>query len=144
MEQEKIVLPKFTVPGQTNWVKWALVGVGGMVALSVIAFTVALSQRDTDGATAREEPAPAKPADVPLAPSATPRPVPRPSTTLAATTTPAPETSPEAAEPPRRVKASSHRPRRARGSSRSLAKTSSNSSKSGKPDALDEILKRFK
>src|SRR5688572_31160597 len=89
MQQEKIVLPKFTVPGQRNWVKWALVGVGGLVALSVVAFSFALSRRNTADATAAAAP---KPVEVPLAPSATPRPLAKPAA-LAAAAAPAPDTA---------------------------------------------------
>jgi hypothetical protein len=145
MQQEKIVLPKFTVPGQTNWVKWALVGVGGMVALSVVAFGVALSKRNAADATAAATP---KSAEVPLAPSATPRPVNQPSARLAAAVPTDPAPAAEEAPAPR-VKASSHRPRRAHGGHKTLAKagsgsSASTSSKSGKSDPLDDILKRFK
>jgi hypothetical protein len=147
MQQEKIVLPKFTVPGQTNWVKWALVGVGGMVALSVVAFGVALSKRNAADATAAATP---KSAEVPLAPSATPRPVNQPSARLAAAVPRTTDPAPAAEEAPApRVKASSHRPRRAHGGHKTLAKagsgsSASTSSKSGKSDPLDDILKRFK
>ena len=79
MQQEKIVLPKFTVPGQTNWVKWALVGVGGLVVLSAVLFGVALATRTPAPEAVA---APAKPVDVPLAPSATPRPVKQPGAAL--------------------------------------------------------------
>ena len=143
MQQEKIVLPKFTVPGQTNWVKWALVGVGGLVALSVVAFGVALSKRNSD-VTATAAP---KPADVPLAPSATPRPVSKPSATLAATATPAPDkaAAPAEAAPPPKAKAVSHRPRRTQNRTLARANSASSTSKSaGKSDPLDDILKRFK
>lgn len=147
MQQEKIVLPKFTVPGQTNWVKWALVGVGGLVALSVVALGVALSQRKAPDATAAAAP---KAVEAPLAPSATPRPVPKPSATLAATATPAPDTAQAADEAPAK-KPASHRPRRAHSSHKTLARASSSNNSSarssaaaGKSDPLDDILKRFK
>src|SRR5690349_6749887 len=81
MQQEKIEFPKFTVPGQTNWVKWVLVGVGGLVVISAFTFGVALSKRNQ--ASTEVAAAPAK-VDVPLAPSATPRPVPQPNKALAA------------------------------------------------------------
>jgi hypothetical protein len=139
MQQEKIEFPKFTVPGQTNWVKWALVGVGGLVALSAVAFGLALAKRN-DAATAVA--APTRAADVPLAPSATPRPV-APATALAATAPVPAETA--AADDAPAVKAASHRPHRGHTGHARLAKAaSSGPSKSGKPDAIDELLKRFK
>jgi hypothetical protein len=141
MQQEKIELPKFTVPGQTNWGRWALVGVGGLVAVSLIAFAVALSRRPTPDITAT------KAVDVPLAPSATPRPV-KPTPTLAAANTA--EAAPAAEEAPAaKVKSTSRRPRRAHTSHKTLARaasggSSASSGKSGKSDPLDDILKRFK
>jgi hypothetical protein len=145
MQHEKIEFPKFNVPGQTNWAKWALFAVGGMVIISTFAFGVALSKRD-QAPVAKAEPAKA---DVPLAPSATPRPA-QPATALAATTAPKVETataSDDTASAP--AKAASHHPRRSSHghSGRSLAKAGSSSSpskSSGKPDAIDELLKRFK
>jgi len=138
MQQEKIVLPKFTVPGQTNWVKWALVGVGGLVALSVVAFVVALSKRPAADPVATASP---KAAEVPLAPSASPRPL-KPTPTLAAAATTA------ADEASAKVKAPSHRARRVHTNRKTLAKApsggSTSSSKAGKSDPLDDILKRFK
>jgi len=146
MQQEKIEFPKFTVPGQTNWVKWALAAVGGLVVLSAFAFGVALTRRDQTAPTATV--APAK-AEVPLAPSATPRPVPQPGTALAATAATAPDTAAAPAADDAPASAKAHRPRRSsnRGHTRSLAKASSSSSSSkssGKPDAIDELLKKFK
>lgn len=145
MHQEKIEFPKFNVPGQTNWAKWALIAVGGMVIISTFAFGVALTKRNQAPVVKAE---PAK-ADVPLAPSATPRPAPQAGTALAATTAPKVETataSDDAASAP--AKTASHRPRRSSHghSGRSLARagTSSPSKSSGKPDAIDELLKRFK
>ena len=145
MQQEKIVLPKFTVPGQTNWVKWALVGVGGLVALSVVLFTVALSKRPATDPVATAAP---KAADVALAPSATPRPV-KPNPTLAATATAAADVAPATEEgQAAKAKAPSHHARRTHATRKTLAKASSGgstgASKPGKSDPLDDILKRFK
>jgi hypothetical protein len=143
MQQEKIEFPKFTVPGQTNWVKWVLASVGGLVVLSAFAFGVALARRTPapTASAAQASPAP----DVPLAPSATPRPAPRPSAALAATGAAPVETAAASDDAPAPARAASHRPRRSHGGhARTLAKAGSSSSKSGKPDAIDELLKRFK
>ena len=146
MHQEKIEFPKFTVPGQTNWVKWVLVSVGGLVVISALAFGLALARRDPAPAVAT----PAKPVEVPLAPSATPRPVQQPAAALAAASTTPTETAtaPDDA-PASTAKRASHRPHRSQSGHRSLAKASSTASKpvangNGKPDAIDELLKRFK
>jgi hypothetical protein len=142
MQQEKIEFPKFTVPGQTNWVKWVLAGVGGLVVISAFAFGVALTRRNqvTTAVTT-----PVKASEVPLAPSATPRPVPQPGTALAATGAPKVETASTTDDAPAPAKAASHRPRRSsHGHTRALAKAVASGSKSGKPDAIDELLKRFK
>jgi hypothetical protein len=142
MQQDKFEFPKFSVPGQTNWVKWALVGVGGLVVVSAFAFGVAMTKRN-QAATAVASPA--KAADVPLAPSATPRPLPQSTTALAATAATPVETATATDAASAAPKAASHRPRRSHaGHSRSLAKAGSSSSKSGKPDAIDELLKKFK
>jgi hypothetical protein len=140
MQQEKIEFPKFTVPGQTNWVKWALVGVGGLVVVSAFAFGVALAKRNQAPTAVAM---PAKSTDVPLAPSAMPRAV-QPTTTLAATTAVPAETARAGDDAPAPVKAASHRPRRSHASHTGLAKATVGPKKSGKPDAIDELLKRFK
>jgi hypothetical protein len=142
MQQDKIEFPKFTVPGQTNWVKWALASVGGLVVLSAVAFGVALAKRpQTPAVTASQ----AGTADVPLAPSATPRRAPQPSAALAATGAAPVEAAAVSDDAPSPAKVASHRPRRSHGGhARTLAKAGSSSSKSGKPDAIDELLKRFK
>jgi hypothetical protein len=145
MHQEKIEFPKFTVPGQTNWVKWVLVGVGGLVVLSACTFAVALATRNQAPAVVA---VPAKPVDVPLAPSATPKPVPQRQAALAATSTTPAETAAASDDAPAAAKPASRRPRRSHGHAKSLAKASSGStaaaSQPGKPDAIDELLKRFK
>jgi hypothetical protein len=144
MHQEKIEFPKFTVPGQTNWVKWALVGVGGLVALSAGAFAIALAKRDQAPTAAAVA---TKSVEVPLAPSATPRPpVKQPNQAIAAASSTAADTATPSEDTPAAAKPASRRPRRSHGHAKSLAKASSSSaeSKGGKPDAIDELLKRFK
>jgi hypothetical protein len=147
MQQEKIEFPKFTVPGQTNWVKWALVGVGGLVVVSGSLFAVALAKRDAPTAAVV---APAKAPEVPLAPSATPRPAQKPAQALAAASTTPADTATTADDASAPAKAASHRPRKTtHARTRSLAKASSSSpagkaGNSGKPDAIDELLKKFK
>jgi pyruvate/2-oxoglutarate dehydrogenase complex dihydrolipoamide acyltransferase (E2) component len=143
MQQEKIEFPKFTVPGQTNWVKWVLVGVGGLVVVSTLLFGVALAKRNNQAPAVAATPAPV---DVPLAPSATPRPAQKAAPALAAATSA--ETATASDDAPAAAKPALHRPRRSsHGHTRSLAKASSSTSKSsssGKPDAIDELLKKFK
>jgi hypothetical protein len=146
MQQEKIELPKFTVPGQNNWMKWALVGVGGLVAVSFIAFGVALSRRTGTQAVVvtpvRADEAPAPAVAIPASQS-------QPKAALAAASAAPADSAPaikeEAAAP---VAAAKPKARRSshHGHTRSLAKATSGSSKpsTGKPDALDDLLKRFK
>jgi hypothetical protein len=146
MHQEKIEFPKFTVPGQTNWVKWVLVGVGGLVALSAVAFAFALAKRDQAPPAAAVA---TKAVEAPLAPSATPRPpVKQPTQALAAAGSTAAGSVTPSEDVPAAAKPASRRPRRSHGHAKSLAKASSSSSstesKAGKPDAIDELLKRFK
>jgi predicted anti-sigma-YlaC factor YlaD len=138
MQQEKLVLPKFTVPGQRDWLKWVLVGVGGLVAVNLIAFAVVLSKRTGAHASAVTS---AKADDVPLAPSATPTPVAQPKAALAVATAPVDTATPKD-DVPAKAKAPSHRSHHGHG--KALAKAGSGARRSGKPDALDELLKRFK
>src|SRR5437879_527241 len=130
MQQEKFVLPKFTVPGQRNWVKWALVGVGGLVAVNVMVFSVVLSKRTRPRSTVIA--ATARAGEPSLSPAAIPNPVPQPKAALAAATA----TAPDQAEAPARDEATAqaakalapaHRSHRSHASthSRSLAKASS-------------------
>jgi hypothetical protein len=142
MHQEKIEFPKFTVPGQTNWTKWVLVSVGGLVVLSAFAFGVALTKRNQ---TPSEVATPSR-VDVPPAPSATPPPAPQPARALAATAAPPVDTATASDSAPAPAKAAAHRPHRSHGArTKTLAKApSSSASKPGKPDAIDELLKRFK
>jgi hypothetical protein len=148
MRQEKIVLPKFTLPGQTNWVKWVLVGVGGLVAVNMIVLVLVVSKRTGVEATAV---APSAAAEVPAVQASSPPPAAQPKAAVAATASATavaqPETAaPAAAEAPK-AKASARHAHRSRGSShRALAKAGSTGqrSSSGGTDAVDELLKRFK
>ena len=152
MQQEKIVLPKFTVPGQNNWIKWVLVGVGGLVVVSVLAFGVALSRRTGTHAVAVS---PVNADEAPLSPSAAPRAPAQPAAHLAAAAAvPAdtaaaqgqgPGQSPSKDELATRTKSVSHRSHHSRVThTKTLAKAGSNGKTAGKSDALDELLKRFK
>jgi hypothetical protein len=88
-----------------------------------------------------------KSVDVPLAPSATPRPPVKQATqALAAAGSTSAETATPSEGAPAAAKPASRRPRRSHGHAKALAKASSGSteSKAGKPDAIDELLKRFK
>jgi hypothetical protein len=138
MQEEKLVLPKFTVPGQRNWVKWALVGVSGLVVLNVIVFAVVVMNRSGAKATAVAPVQAQAPRPLAAVPPATTQ---APVVAAAATST---VTEAPAAQAPAK-KASSRRARHGR----SLAKASSggrtrtaSSSSGGKSDAIDELLKR--
>jgi hypothetical protein len=148
MQQEKIVLPKFTVPGQTNWAKWVLVGVGGLVVVNLVAFGLVVSKRSGVQATAV---APSAAAEVPAVPAAAARPTPPPSAAVATTATAPAAAQPEAAAaaapaPVKAKAASTHRARRSHSSHKALAKAGSTGQRSstGKADPLDELLKKFK
>jgi cytoskeletal protein RodZ len=150
MEQERFVLPKFTVPGQRDWVKWVLLGVGGLVAVNLIAFGVVLSKRSAAQVTAAAQAqarAQAKADELPLVPSATAQPAASKPTLTAAVSAPeaaAPDTAaPSKMAPAARAKNARHA-RRSHTSHKTLAKASSSGQRSGKPDAIDELLKRFK
>src|SRR5437773_1128754 len=149
MQQEKFVLPKFTVPGQRNWVKWALVGVGGLVAVNLMVFSVVLSKRTRSRSAVVASPTPPRTDQAPLSPAATPKPVQQPKAALAAATASpadeAPATDDASAKAPKAPSHHSHRSSHASSNhgSRSLAKaTSGTQHATGKPDALDELLKR--
>ena len=108
-------------------------------------FGVALAKRNNQAPVVAATPAKV---DVPLAPSATPRPVQKPAQALAAASTTSAETATASDDAPAAAKPASHRPRRSHGHTKSLAKaspsTGKSSSSSGKPDAIDELLKKFK
>jgi hypothetical protein len=151
MQQEKFVLPKFTVPGERRWGKWVVAGVGTLVAVNLILFGVVLSKRSGAQATVAAQGA-TRTAEAPaLAPSAMPTPLPQPKAALAATTAVAADRAePEAAKgdevaPAKPAKAVSHRPHRSRNKSLAKATTTehhASAGSSGKPDAIDELLKR--
>jgi hypothetical protein len=139
MQEEKFVLPKFTVPGQRRWIPFAIAGAGGLVVISIIMLAVVVSRGRVPVAPVAAVPVNAEPA--PLAASATPVPV-APKPTLAAAATSAPDIAKEEA-PVKAARAASHRPRRAH--AKSLAKAGAPSrGHAAKGDALDDLLKRFK
>jgi hypothetical protein len=139
MQQEKLVLPKFTVPGQRNWMPLALAGVGGLVVVSVIAFgTVVWKNKNAPVAAAA--PVSAKVAE------ATPAPAPaaaaQPRQALAAMATPPADVAKGEAPAVRPAKA--HRSHHAHGSKLARAGAAPHARSSGKNDAIDELLKKFK
>jgi hypothetical protein len=136
MQEEKFVLPKFTVPGQRRWVPFAIAGAGGLVAISIIMFAVVVSRSRAPVAAVAVTAEPA-----PLAASATPVPV-APKPALAAATASAPDVAKEEA-PVKATRAVSHRARRTH--AKSLAKAGApGHGRSAKGDPLDDLLKRFK
>jgi hypothetical protein len=146
MQQEKIEFPKFTVPGQTNWVKWALAAVGGLVVLSAFRVRRGADQARPDSAHRHRGPGQGGGAAGSFG-HAPGRPAAWHGARGHGATAPDTAAAPAADDAPASAKA--HRPRRSsnRGHTRSLAKASSSSSSSkssGKPDAIDELLKKFK
>jgi hypothetical protein len=142
MQEEKIVLPKFTMPGQRNWVVYALAGVGGLVVVSVIMFAVVVSK---GGAVPSAAAARANVAEAPLAASAMPVPVAQPKAiALAAVAPTSPPDVAKEASPAKPVRSSSHRPHHGRTKALAKAGSAGGHPHSWKPDALDELLKRFK
>jgi hypothetical protein len=142
MQQEKLVLPKFTVPGQRNWMPWALAGVGGLVVVSVIAFSMVV-WKNKSAPTAAAAPVPAKVVEPTAAAAPTAVPAAQPRTALAAVATPPADLAKEEAPAARPAKA--HRSHHGHGS-KSLARAggSPHARSSGKNDAIDELLKKFK
>jgi hypothetical protein len=141
MQQEKLVLPKFTMPGQRNWMAWALASVGGLVVVSLIVFGVVVWKNKTQPQPLAH--LPAQTLEAPLAAAARPVPAPQPKAALAAAAATAPDVAKEVA-PAKSTKA--HRAHHSRGSGKALARAgaSSHTRSSGKPDAIDELLKKFK
>jgi hypothetical protein len=140
MQEEKIVLPKFTVPGQRNWTKWALVGVGGLIAVNLIVFGLVLMNRSGTKPAAVGPVHAEVPAATPAAPARAPS-----AAAAVATSAPAGATTAEGAPAKAANKASARRSRHGHGN-RALAKASSGRTKSsaagGKSDPIDELLKR--
>jgi pyruvate/2-oxoglutarate dehydrogenase complex dihydrolipoamide acyltransferase (E2) component len=143
MQQEKFVLPKFTVPGQRNWLVWVLAGVGGLVVVNMIVLGVVVA-RGRGAQAAAAAATPPKMDEAPLAPSATPVP-PQAKTALAATAAPAADVAAKEEAPSKPAKTSSRRAHHAHGKALAHAGVSSgHHSVAGKGDALDELLKKFK
>jgi hypothetical protein len=154
---EKVVLPKFRLPGRRpHWMVMVLWGVGALVVVQVAVLAALALQRHPDEAAA----APAATTTAPAAAAAhatasTPAPAPAVASTAAAPTTapgsrvltggmPAP-TAPlaDGAVARRPVHHRSHHEHGHGAPARTLAKAGRPEAPS-KPDALDELLKKFK
>jgi type IV secretory pathway VirB10-like protein len=150
--REKVVLPKFRVPGmRSHWAMRLLWIVGGLVLVQMGVFALIIMRQP--GAEASD-------AIAPRAPVAASSPAAAPAKALAqdpakpsAKTPEAPPATPTATAsasdaPVRGKRLRRHSYRHARRSSaasgKALAKAGGPSKKSKKPDAVDELLKRFK
>jgi hypothetical protein len=147
---EKVVLPKFNVPGlRPHWMVMALWGVGGLVVIQAVVFAVIAWRHQ--GAEAAAAAASAPPA-VAAAPAArVPDPVAAPAVAPSAAAIkgaglPAPGAA--VATPPRRAAVARHAGRHAVGSkAKPMARVST--TKRSRPTALrneelDELLRKFK
>jgi hypothetical protein len=149
---ERVVLPKFRVPGRRpHWMVLALWGVAGLVAIQVAVFAVIAWKHQEPAPDPVAQPAPQLAASLPAAAPATPaiRPAPAPTATSVA----ARPTMTGGMPAPAAMAMDSGRHHRARpraasqgggGKSPSRAGVAAKSTPAGKPDALDELLKKFK
>ena len=153
----KVVLPKFNIPGRrARWATNALLCIGGLVVVQVAVFALIAYKRQSAEAAA----APGLIAPVEAAAAAVPAEAPTPvsaavaaqATDVAAagvaTAAAVPSSSKGAGKAERTSsRRSAHSARRAKATARTSGRSSkvvSSKGSSSKPDALDELLRRFK
>jgi hypothetical protein len=147
---QKVVLPKFNVPGlRAHWMTRALWAVGALVVAQAVVFGVILTRRESSPATPGPLQATALPAPAATTPAATSAPtVPVPVAAAAAPTAPTPTAPAVATESPARKARGAHHRSLAhharRGGGRSVAAAGATRKSAAKSDELDDLLKRFK